>query len=775
MSSPLFSRLTASASLAALLLVSACTTPSTTPPESAAATSALPTLAYDGSKDALAALDREIAAAGNTTATLTALARRLTAMLRDPSTTFAARQAIAQRLGLFPAPALAANANADLFTAMLVDAQQVDLARLALEPVAGSAIDALFIDALAKAGDAPTRLALIQSLGNRHVAAAVAPLAPALRDSDPKIAAAAAKALGQIGTADALATLRATASQSAAVVEATLAAAARVRGADAARTYQTIGDNTALPAHLRAAAARSLLDLEPAAAPKRIVAVLAGSDATLKAAAIEAIASHPSPELVPTLTANLAAWDAPTQSAVIAALARKGDARAVRAIADATTHTDATVRRDAIAALGFLAGNADIVRLLAGIAAGSNPEEAKLARTSLARLNGPGVADAVLAGARAGDPALRVVFIEQIASRYMIDAIPALFALRNDSDPAIRSAALGSLAEIAPAGEQAAVLDWTIAAAHAGEQARALRALAEVTLRNPDSAQRALPITAALAQADDTLALRLLPVLPRIGGATSAEAAAALANRDNPALANAAVTTLSRWPDRTGLIPLVGVAENVRADSTRAAAVQSAIRFLERYRELPPAELVTAVARLLEVSRDDAARQRLVFLLGRGNDDTALALTKKLAAEPALAAEAADAALAIAANQAGPATAQASSNNGIVRNIFDGRTDNRWVTSIEPGRSIEIDFKLSRPVRQVILDQTSHPDNFPEHVEIFVTDDPQNPGEARASADGTPNRTVIDLPANTRGRHLIIRNTKDRLDGWWSISELYYD
>ena len=773
MSSPLFSRLTAS--LAALLLASACTTPSTTPLESAAATSALPTLAYDGSKDALAALDREIAAAGNNPAALTALARRLTAMLRDASTTFAARQAIAQRLGVFPATALAANANADLFTAMLVDEKQVDLARLALEPVAGSAIDALFIDALAKATAAPTRLALIQSLGNRRVAAAVAPLAPALRDRDPKIAATAAKALGQLGTADALATLRGTTSQSAAVIEATLAAAARVGGADAARTYQTIGDNTAVPAHLRAAAVRSLLDLEPAAAPKRIVAALAGSDATLKAAVVEAIASHPSPELVPTLTANLAAWDAPTQSAVIAALARKGDARAVRAIADATTHADATVRRDAIAALGFLAGNADVVRLLAGLAAGSDATDAKLARTSLARLTGPGVADTVLAGARQGDPALRVVFIEQIASRYMIDAIPALFALRNDPDAAVRSAALGSLAEIAPASDQAAVLDWTIAATQAGEQARALRALAEVTVRNPDPTQRALPITATLAQADDALALRLLPVLPRIGGATSAEAAAALANRDNPALATAAVTTLSRWPDHTGLIPLIGVAENARADTTRAAAVQNAIRFLERYRELPPAELVATVARLLEVSRDDAARQRLVFLLGRGNDDTALALANKLAAEPALAAEAADATLAIIANQAGPATAQSTANSGNAKNIFDGRTSRGWATSADPGRSIEVDFKLSRPIRQVILDQSSNPDNSPEHVEVFVTDDLKNPGEARASADGTPNRTVIDLPANTRGRYLIIRNTKERLDGWWSISELYYD
>ncbi|HYP16978.1 MAG TPA: HEAT repeat domain-containing protein, partial [Opitutus sp.] len=479
--------------------------------------------------------------------------------------------------------------------------------------------------------------------------------------------------------------------------------------------------------------------------------------------------------IVPVITEELASLEPSTQAAVIAALARRGDDRAIPAIATATRHAAAPVRAAAIAALGRLPGNPDIVLLLARIAADSDARDAKLARQSLARLTGPGVAETVREGAQRAETHLRVIYLEQIASRYMDGAIPLLLETRSDPSPVVRSAALAALGEIAPFATQPALLDWAMAAEDSGEQTRALRALATVTLRNPDATQRTAAISAALNEADATIARRLLPVLPRLGGPAAAETAAALALRDHPELASAAVAALARWPDQAGLLPLIDLAEKTTADAIRAAAVQGAVRFLETRRDFSSADITSAISRLLPHARQEEARRRLVYLLGRSSDDAALALARKVQGEPALAFEATQSLLAIVANRSGRPTARASDNSNQSGNALDRRPSTSWNTAATAGAWIEIDLKVSRPVRQLTLDQGTRADNYPEHYEVFVTNDPKSPGTARVSGPGAPGRTVIDLPVNTRGRYVLVRNTAARTNGRWTISELYVD
>ena len=122
--------------------------------------------------------------------------------------------------------------------------------------------------------------------------------------------------------------------------------------------------------------------------------------------------------------------------------------------ATSTRHQDDAVRAAAITALGHLPGSSEIALLLAGIAAGDKPEDARLARQSLSRLNGPGVAETVIAQATNGEQPIRVVFLEQLASRNVTSSVPLLLNTRHDPNAAIRSAALGSLAEIASPADQ---------------------------------------------------------------------------------------------------------------------------------------------------------------------------------------------------------------------------------------------------------------------------------------------------------------------------------
>ncbi len=735
----------------------------------------LASLTYSGDPEPLAALDREIGAAGTDGAKLAALTQSLLGLLRDPELTFAARQAIALRLGRIlgtatPKPEAAAYKP---LAGMLADERDSDLARSALEPVADKAVDDLFVAALATA-TGRVRLGLIDSIGRRRQGSAVPALSRLLSDPDEPTRSAAAAALGEIGDPAAVAALHATPEPSAApIAAAKLAAARRMPVAPALLLLNELQQSARDPVH-RAAALRLALELETGTAAARIAEVLAGNTWDFKSVALEAITASRAPNLVSTLAGRLADFDPPTQAAVVAALARRSDgAGALPALTRAVRHADADVRAAAIAALGVLPGTPDTVTLLAGLSQGEGAD-ARIARQSLARLNGPGINAAVLAGAEAGAPAARAVLLEQLALRHQTEGLPLLLKQRVDPSPVVRAAAVAALGDLAPATEQKALLDWAIEATDASEQNRALAALVKVTLRNPDPAQRNRPILALIEFALPDLALRLMPLLSRLGGADSAATAAQLAIRDEARVAEAAAATLARWTDATALPALVTVVEKAVQPAARDAARTAFLRHFERHREPWQPETTALVGRLLARVQDAESRLALVRLLHRARDRDALALLEPLREDSALAAAASNAAAVVTANLAGPPSVRASKAAG-AGNIVDQQTSTRWNTAVLGEEWIEADFRVSRPFSRIILDQTGRGGEFPERFEAFVTDDPAQPGNALASGAGQRNQTVIDLPAGTKGRYVIVRNTAPRPDSQWSVCELYVD
>ena len=753
------------------------TASATTASEPALRVTAIPLqdLDYSGDQSALAALDRDLNAARTDLPKLAAIEARLVALLRRTDASIAARQAACQRLGTVWAATGAPSASAlELFKAMLVDDRETDIARLTLERTPGAAVDTLLVDAAGKT-TGRIRLGIIQTLTARAPVSAVATLAALLGDQDPATAKASATALGQIGNAAALAALRSAPATVPGLFEAKLTLARTLPTAECVALLTELQGDTRAAPHQRASALRGLLDLEPSSAVPRIIAVLAGTDWTPKQVALEAIFSSRASGLTAALAAQLPKWDVPTQAAVITALARRPDATITAAIVAASQHTAATVRTAAINALGDLPGDTSLVTLLATLGSSDNFDDAKLARASLARLHGPGVSAAVLAGAEKGPAQKRALFIEQIASRNLTEGLPFLHQSRQDPDATIRTAAVGSLGELAPVSDQGLLIEWAAGATDSTEQTRALRSLVSVTLRNPDTAKRALPIYVALEKAAPATVVGLLPVLGRLGGTESAECAARLALSTNATVADAAASALARWPDRSAQPSLVMVAAKATVASARSAANQAAFRYFERTREVWTAAESSLVTQLLGATTDAAARKKLVILLNRAADKPALALVEKLQSEPALTTAANTAAQCIAANLAGPPQVRASDSESSAKNLFDGRTATQWRGPVTPGQWVEIDFKQARPLHRLTLDQTGRTGEFPERYEVFVTDDLAKPGNVLVSGAGKANRTIIDLPEGTRGRYVTIKNTAERVDSMWSISELFVD
>jgi hypothetical protein len=245
--------------------------------------------------------------------------------------------------------------------------------------------------------------------------------------------------------------------------------------------------------------------------------------------------------------------------------------------------------------------------------------------------------------------------------------------------------------------------------------------------------------------------------------------------RDDEAVSDAAINTLARWNDRDGLWPLVTVAEKTTSEKARAAAIQGVVRYMERNRDLPSADLVKIVTQLVPISAETDTKTRLVYLLGRSSATDALAAAEKFKSDPALSSVATDAAAIIRASAEGRPSARASGNEQQAANIVDGKMPTRWSVPARADAWIEVDFKLSRPFRQIVLDNNGANWGSPEEFAVFVTDDVKTPGEARVTGSGQTGKTTIDLPADTRGRYVIVRHTGNNEDAVWSISELIVD
>jgi hypothetical protein len=339
----------------------------------------------------------------------------------------------------------------------------------------------------------------------------------------------------------------------------------------------------------------------------------------------------------------------------------------------------------------------------------------------------------------------------------------------------VRAAAVAAFGDLAPPTEQAFVLDWAAGATDSTEQTRALRAVVNITLRNPNTAQRALPLFALIEKSSPAVVKQLLPVLPRLGGKESAECAARVALGSDASVAETAASTLSRWTDHTSQASLVTVAAKATVAAARSTALQAALRYFERNREVWTTVETAQVSQLLDATTDAPVRSRLVTLLHRAADEDALALVEKLSSDQNLATAAKEAALCITANLAGPGVARASASEGSAGNLLDGRTSTQWRVPTTSDQWIELDFKRTRPLHRLTLDQTGRISDFPEKYEVFVTDDSANPGKALVTGAGQRNRTAIDLPAGTKGRYVIIKNTAERPDGMWAVCEVFVD
>ena len=311
-------------------------------------------------------------------------------------------------------------------------------------------------------------------------------------------------------------------------------------------------------------AAPTAMAAPPQEAVQMTIDLIARDDAAFRAVGLDRVrhglagteATRQFADLVPKL--------APArQVELAAALADRGDSAALPAILTLLSAAkDADVRATAVRAVGALGGGAEVAVLKQSLAA-PDPERAA-ARRALTVLRGKDVTPALVDAAKTSAAALRPAFIEILADRRALSALPDLVAAAVDGDATVRSAAMRALARLGGPEQIPGMVKGVLKSAAGGERDEAERALVMVCTQGAGREKAAAAFLEQFKGADDAARQALLPTVGRVGGAGAIAIVDGLLADADAAKRKLGLTALTKWPDATvapRLLELLGKAE----------------------------------------------------------------------------------------------------------------------------------------------------------------------------------------------------------------------
>lgn len=423
---------------------------------------------------------------------------------------------------------------------------------------------------------------VIGSLGVRRDLEAVPALVGLLSDSDTLIVQAAARALGTLGTQDAI---RALMEAFGSVPQENFPALCEgvARGAErlirdgqpelAQRIYGQAYENSEVPHQIRAAALRGAILSRGPDGVSLLREQLQSSDYILFAAAVKTAYELKGPEVTAALADSVKSLAPDNQVVVLQALASRGGASGLPAMVTASESSNAAVRLAAIRAMAAT-GSADAVPVLVKASTGPDRELAAAARESLSALQSSSVDAAItklLASASADE---RLAGVELIGRRRMTTSVPTLAKATADSDARVRAAAIKQVGELGSPAELPAVLDLLVRAQGGQERAAAEEALTSLAGRATDVEAAASKIATAIPPASPAARGSLLNVLASLGGSAALKAVSASTKDSNSEVRAEAIRALSSWKTVDAAPVLQDLSKSAANDSDKTLALR---------------------------------------------------------------------------------------------------------------------------------------------------------------------------------------------------------
>jgi HEAT repeat protein len=603
----------------------------------------LGTYDYGQSEQPLHAIELYVVRYATDAARKAELAGRLAAILAEPKTSHAAKVFICQRLLI-----VGTEAQVPLLAKMLDDPQTAEIARYTLESIPGEASLAALRGALERLKGLPL-VGAVNSLGIRRDEKSAGALAVFLGHAEPLVAAAAAEALGKIGSAEAAAALakaEVPAKALAALHNAQLQCAERLlaagNAAAAAAIYRQVWSANR-PAPWRLAGLAGLVKADQDKAAPVVLEAIASPDPLLQATAVRVSAGLRGPQITTALVVQLEKLDAAGKTLLLGVLAERGDRAAAPAVIQRMADRDEAVRVAAVRATARL-GDASLVERLAGLAAAGGAVQ-QAARESLVRLAGAGVEAKLLATAARGDANVRIQVLHVLAARRVQAAGPVLLRAATEGDAKLREAAWQALAVTAQAESYPAMVQL-LAVAPAADSEVGERAVIAAGRRLAAAAARVDPVIAAMLPAQAPARAALLRVLAGFGGPEALAVVRPRLADNDPAVRKTALVALANWPDLSAAEDLLKLARGAAGMAQRELAVRGFLRLSAQVKDA--AERLKLLQQVRSIAQTVEAKRMLLSCLAETADSGALHVATAMLSDSEVRAEAEAATLKIA-------------------------------------------------------------------------------------------------------------------------------
>ncbi|MEI6604302.1 MAG: family 16 glycoside hydrolase [Verrucomicrobiota bacterium] len=538
--------------------------------------------------------------------------------------------------------------------ALLSDEKLASWARIGLEAIPDPAVDAALREA-ANSLQGKLQVGVINSLGMRRDALAVAWLTQKLKDPDAALMAAAAAALGRIGGEPAAHALgHALAGASATTLP--LICDAYLRNAD---QFLTSGNKTKaaeifsqvrglqVPRHIRMEATRGLIVARQPAGIPLLIEQLKSDDAGMVAVALGLAHELPGTDLTQALSAEVLRLPPEKQVYVIEALGARLDKCVVPTLLALTKDHPEIVSVAAIAALAKLADPSVLPRLVQ-LAVAPDAESAKAAQSAIAAFPMPQADASCIAMLAAPDAKGRLTAADIISRRACYSAMPAVAkAAREDADAAVRVGCINTLRELGSLADLTAVTGILVKNPSTEEAQAAEKALATICGRQTDHSACAEMLVTGLAAAQPAQKCALLRLLRSVADAKALQAIRSAMSDPSKEVKDAATRLLCEWSTADASPDLLALAKTSPDATYKLLALRGFMRISGDKYMAPEKRMDMCKQAAALVQRDDE-RKILLGVLTSCADADSLAMAASHLDNPALQPEACLAGVAIA-------------------------------------------------------------------------------------------------------------------------------
>ena len=303
-------------------------------------------------------------------------------------------------------------------------------------------------------------------------------------------------------------------------------------------------------------------------------------------------------------------------------------------VLEAAQSSDEQLRILAFRALKRVGDASCVPSLLDAAAQGSN-EVSQAAIASLESLQDKSVDDQLVKRLSDAQGKMRTVLIELVGRRRTAAATPALWLAAEDSDAAVRVAALTALGAVTETTDLPKLVARLATTKSDQETAALDKALRDVCLRSEDREAVTAQLAAALPEADGPVKARILDTLNAVGGETSLKTVAAAARSDDSELRDAAFRVLGQWKSADAAPVLLELHNAVNDDRLKIRAIRAYIRIARQF-DMPENQRAAMCRTALEAAQRDADKRLVLEVLLRYPSEEMQAIAKKAAENPAL-------------------------------------------------------------------------------------------------------------------------------------------